>query len=261
MQKNTFEWNFEKKEKDRKRRLKISRLVLSTTLGLIGLAILISQIFPLTNSFFRGKLLEAQLNAIAKPLPDSYKQYIQGEFAYYDPGTTYFSDLSNQAETYTYAQNNILIDKDYKKDMSLTIDSVGIKGVNISANVESQKEEIYNQYLRKGVAHFQGTPLPGDGGNSFIYGHSAVTSFFRSHPYLPETIFTHLEKVDIGDTVEIQRENDVLSYTIRKKQIVEADDFSIFNRVGNKETVTLMTCWPIGIGSKRLILTAELNEF
>jgi LPXTG-site transpeptidase (sortase) family protein len=261
MRKDVFEWNFEKREKDKTRRLSILRLVLSTILALVGLTILVSQIFPVVGSFFRGKLLEAQFNSIAKPLPDSYKQYVQGEFAYYNPGTGYFSDLSNQAEIYAYEQSNVLVNKDYKENMVLTISSVGINSIHISSNVESEDENVYNQYLKKGVAHFKGTPLPGDGGNSFIYGHSAINNFFRSHPNLPETIFTHLEKVDIGDRVEIERDNSVLSYTVRRKKIVEADDFSIFNKSGSKETVTLMTCWPIGIGSKRLVLIAELNEF
>ncbi len=91
------------------------------------------------------------------------------------------------------------------------------------------------------VHHF-----PGDGGNSFIYGHSAVESFFKSHSNLPETIFTRLENVDIGDTVEIYRDDQVLKIYRKKQKIVSADDLSILHHANDKETVThLMTCWPI----------------
>ncbi len=264
MKKQISEWNFEKRENDQRKRLLKLRLLFSITLGVLGLVIIASQVIPLTGSFLQGKMLEKQLGSIATPLPDSYKQYIQGEFAYYDPGQSYFLNLTNQAKAQNEPENfvgkNVTIDTGYKKDMFVFIDSVNINRIKISSNVESYDENVYNQYLKNGVAHFKGTPLPGDGGNSFIYGHSAINSFFRSNPDLPETIFTRLEQVDIGDVVRIEKDGNILSYTVRRKQIVEPEDFSILRPVGNKETITLMTCWPIGIGSKRLVLIAESNE-
>jgi len=261
MNKYSNEWNFETREKKQTRRLLLLRFVLSVTLGLLGLVIISSQLIPLTNSLLEGKRLEMQSERIAKPLPDSYKQYIQGEFAYYNPGQSYFLNLAQQVQQQSEDfANNIFIDKDYNKDMWIYIDSVGIDRVKITSNVESQDENVYNRYLKDGVAHFKGTPLPGDGGNSFIYGHSAITSFFRSNPDLPETIFTRLENVDIGDEVRISRDNDILSYTVRRKHISDAEDFSVLEPSSHRETLTLMTCWPIGIGSKRLILVAESNE-
>ncbi len=264
MSNKNSEWGFEKRDRDQKKRLLTARFLLSTTLAFFGLIIIASQLVPLTNSFLQGKILEKKDNVIATPLPDSYKQYIQGEFAYYAPEQSYFLNLTNQANVQylqnTTAAKEIFIDKDYKQDMWVSVESVGIEKIKISSNVESSDENIYNQYLKNGVAHFKGTPLPGDGGNSFIYGHSAVNSFFNSHPNLPETIFTKLEDVDIGDLVVIGRDDNMLSYTVRRKNIVEAEDFSVLKPSQNKETVTLMTCWPIGIGSKRLIIIGEKNE-
>jgi len=47
---------------------------------------------------------------------------------------------------------------------------------------------------------------------------------------------------------------------VRKTKIVDPDDFDILNQQGDKETVTLMTCWPLGIGTKRLVVIAERDE-
>jgi sortase A len=102
--------------------------------------------------------------------------------------------------------------------------------------------------------------LPGDGGNSFIYGHSSVESFFNVNPNNPEIIFSRLENAEIGQKVKINKDGKDFNYTIRTKKIVEPDDLSILQPKGNKETVTLMTCWPLGIGTKRLILVAERND-
>jgi sortase A len=111
--------------------------------------------------------------------------------------------------------------------------------------------------LKNGAAHFKGTPLPGDGGNSFIYGHSAVDSYFSRHDSDPETIFSRLENIEISDTIIIQKDGKILTYVVQKKKIAEPDDFDVIAGNSRKETVTLMTCWPLGIGSKRLIVIGE----
>jgi sortase A len=84
-----------------------------------------------------------------------------------------------------------------------------------------------------------------------------VESFFSRHKDLPETIFSRLNDIDIGQKIVVNRDDNVLEYTVRNKKIVEPDDFTILQPIQSKETITLMTCWPLGIGSKRLIVVAE----
>jgi len=244
------------------------RIWISVILSLSGVIILASQVIPLTKSYVDGVVEQKRVDIKADPVPESYKKYIEKEFAYYDPGLSYFANLTQQLGDLdfsahfsynpdTQSQRKVSIDKTYKKDMHITIESVGIKNITITPNVESSRESVYNQYLKRGVAHFEGTPLPGDGGNSFIYGHSAVESFFSRNRDLPETIFSRLNDIDIGQKVVVNREDKVIEYIVRNKKIVEPDDFSILQPIYNKETITLMTCWPLGIGTKRLIVVAE----
>ena len=250
------------------RKVKRVRIWISALLSLTGLLILASQIIPLTKSYVDGVVEQKRVDIKVEPVPESYKKYIQEEFAYYDPGLSYFANLSQQLgdldfsshfsyNPETLSQREISINKNYREDMHITIESVGIRDIIISSNVESSKESVYNQYLKRGVAHFQGTPLPGDGGNSFIYGHSAVESFFSRNKDLPETIFSRLNDIDIGQKVVVNRDDKVIEYIVRNKKVVEPDDFSILQPANNKETITLMTCWPLGIGSKRLIVVAK----
>jgi LPXTG-site transpeptidase (sortase) family protein len=259
------EWNIKEEESKKVRKTKI---IVSISLSIIGLLIILSQAIPLTKSYLDGLVEQARVELMKNPVPDSYRTYIEEEFAYYDPSKSYFANLENSIAglslegmfTYdptTNTTKEVAIDTNYQKDMYITIKSVGIEDIIITPNVESTEEEVYDQYLKRGVAHFRGTPLPGDGGNSFVYGHSSVESFFSRHQNLPETIFTRLEDIDVGDEVYINRDNEEIEYIVRKKKIVEADDFSILNTQGDKETVTLMTCWPLGIGTKRLVVVAE----
>jgi sortase A len=258
------EWNIPEEQTKKVKRTKIT---ISVSLSVIGILIILSQAVPLTKSYIDGVIEQAKVKLMKNPVPDSYRSYIEEEFAYYDPSISYFANLGETISglsfegIYSYdASNNrkeVTIDKEYKKDMYIDIESVGIENIIISSNVESSQEEVYDQYLKRGVAHFRGTPLPGDGGNSFIYGHSSVESFFTKHQNLPETIFTRLENIDVGDDVYITKDNNKIHYIVRKKKIVEPTDFSILSSQGDKETVTLMTCWPLGIGTKRLVVVAE----
>ncbi|MCD4811121.1 sortase [bacterium] len=259
------EWNIPEEQTTKVKKTKIA---ISVSLSLIGILIILSQAIPLTKSYIDGVIEQTRVKLMKNPVPDSYKAYIEEEFAYYDPSKNYFANLEDGIEgltfkgIYTYdpttdSQKEIQIDSEYSKDMYISIKSVGIEDIIITPNVESTEERVYDQYLKRGVAHFKGTPLPGDGGNSFIYGHSSVESFFTRHQNLAETIFTRLEDIDIGNDVYIKKDDNLLHYIVRKKKIVESDDFSILDNQGSKETVTLMTCWPLGIGTKRLVVVAE----
>ena len=256
---------------DPNKSVKRIRIILASLFAVMGLVIIVSQVVPLSKSYIEGKWEEFKIEVMSSPVPNSYKSYIEDEIAYYEPGLSYFQNLatkagiSNLGTAYSYdpvtkAKKEILVDKEYSKNMSLSISSVGIAGVRITPNVESQEEKVYNEYLKNGLAHFKGTPLPGDGGNSFIYGHSAIQSFFSGHKDLAETIFTRLEDIEVGDSILIEKDGNILKYKAKQKKIVEPDDFSILTSKNEKETVTLMTCWPLGIGSKRLIVVAERYE-
>ena len=243
-----------------------TRTIVSVIMAFIGVTIIASQVIPLTISYVNGLIAQKRVDMKVEPVPESYKKYIEDEFAYYDPGISYFANLSEKlgvlgtSTTYnstTKTQKPIKVDTTYNRNMYITINSIGIKKIKISPNVESVDENVYNKFLKSGVAHFKGTPIPGDGGNSFIYGHSAVESFFRRHQDYPETIFSRLDGVDIGQEIEIEKEEQTLKYVVRSKKIVDANDFTILQPIKDKENVTLMTCWPLGIGTQRLIVTAE----
>lgn len=258
MMKNSWNINTQSKKK-----IKKTQQYISITFASIGILVILSQVVPLTKSYIEGKIEERREDILAQPVPESYKTFIEEEFAYYDPGKSYFANLTNSIDAqYSYdpttnAQKKIVVDQEYAELMYISIEEIGINSIKISPNVESSEEKIYNTYLKDGLAHFKGTPIPGDGGNTFIYGHSAVETFFNSHKNLPETIFSRLENIDIGQKVSIEKEGEILEYTVRNKKIVDSDDFSIMQSQRDKETLTMMTCWPLGIGTKRLIVVAE----
>ena len=262
-------WNVSSSEAKHERTVRYIRITISLLLSGVGLYILASQAVPIGQSYIKGAIIEKREELKVSPVPGSYKREIGGEFAYWDPGRSYFENLIAQAvltpengqrvynpETQQYL--DVEIDQNYSTPMSLTISSLDIVDLNITPNVDSYDENAYNRVLKYGLAHFKSTPLPGAGGNSFIYGHSAVDSYFNNHKNNPEVAFSILEDIKIGDEVELTKDGRIYRYVVRKKKIVEPTDFSILSRQTWKETLTLMTCSPVGIGTNRLVVTAEL---
>ncbi len=255
----------------RSRNLRTAKYLVSGVLALSGLFILGSQLLPIAQSYLKSVLMEVQSSTIKNPTPEAEIDPQTQDLPYYDPGLSYFQNLIQHispdyvAGVSTGPNNsgntaNVKIDKTYSKQMKLSIPKLGIQNINVTPNVNSTDDKIYNKALKKGLAHFVGTPLPGDGGNAFIYGHSAVESFFSHHENDPETIFSKLEDIEIADEIIIEKDGKILKYTVEKKKIIDPNDFSILNGLPAKETITLMTCSPNGIGKKRLIVIAELTN-
>src|SRR5688572_24015869 len=138
------EYNIDKKEQQIKKREKVIRrirLTLSTILALTGISIIMSQLVPVTYSYFQAKSISDQEEKTISPVPGSYKREIEGQFAYYDPSQSYWENLIAQAgksssdsegvkfDTDTKVYKPSALDTTYSKRMALTIPSVKIKEI------------------------------------------------------------------------------------------------------------------------------------
>jgi LPXTG-site transpeptidase (sortase) family protein len=143
-------------------------------------------------------------------------------------------------------------------EMKLSLPKLNIKNLPVAINVNSYDSKVYLPILESKLAHFKGTSLPNHPGNSFIYGHSANEIWARINPNAPTTAFTFLNKLDIGDEITIEYDGQIYSYIVERAKIVPPDDISpIYTFNDNIKTVTLMTCWPPGVGTDRLIVIAK----
>lgn len=107
-----------------------------------------------------------------------------------------------------------------------------------------------DETLLKGLGHLQGTSLPVGGKDT----HAVITG----HRGLAEaTMFTHLDKVGVGDTFTISTFGEVLSYKVVSTKVVDPDQTESLKPVEGKDLVTLVTCTPLGINSQRILVTGE----
>ena len=123
-----------------------------------------------------------------------------------------------------------------------------------------QAEVLVNSTdFNKAIGHFPGTALPGEVGNAFLTGHSVLPQFFSEKNY--KSIFSNLPKLRFNDEFVIEYDGRKQVYAIEKTRIVEPENISVLNPPDPfGRYVTLMTCVPPGLNTKRLVITARLKS-
>jgi sortase A len=101
--------------------------------------------------------------------------------------------------------------------------------------------------LKKGVGHHPGTALPGMRGNMVLVAHDDVFG----------EIFRYLGDLEPGDLVTIYAGERAFNYVVKAKRIVEPTEISVMD-TAHEPLATLITCYPYGIDTQRLVVIAEL---
>ena len=115
----------------------------------------------------------------------------------------------------------------------------------------SQELPVYHgtsdAVLAAAAGHFEGSSLPVGGEST----HSVVSA----HRGLPTAVlFTHLDRMEIGDTFEFSILDRTLTYEVDQIRIVEPHDTSLIQIEEGKDYCTLLTCTPYGINTQRLLV-------
>ena len=85
--------------------------------------------------------------------------------------------------------------------------------------------------LAFGPAHVSGTAFPGAGGNTVLVAHR-------------DTHFGFLERVQLGDTLEVESTNGGLTrYRVSEVTIVDRGESRVLDEAGEAQ-LTLVTCYP-----------------
>jgi sortase A len=106
-----------------------------------------------------------------------------------------------------------------------------------------------SRMLRLGAGHVEGTPFPGEPGNSGIAGHR-------------DTFFRGLKDIRRNDEIQLQTATGLLRYDVDWMKVVEPGDLSIL-APSTESTLTLVTCYPfyfVGPAPKRFVVRAHKYE-
>jgi sortase A len=100
--------------------------------------------------------------------------------------------------------------------------------------------------LRVGAGHIEGTPLPGEAGNSGIAAHR-------------DTFFRDLKDIRPKDEIQLQTATALFRYEVDWVRVVGPDDLSVL-APSTESTLTLVTCYPfylVGPAPRRFVVHAR----
>ena len=151
----------------------------------------------------------------------------------------------------TRSANKPIIPKD--TNFGIVIPKINANS-SIIDNVDPSKENVYMAALQKGVAHAQGTALPGEKGNTYLFAHS-VGNIWEVANY--NAVFYLIKELEKGDKIELYYQGRKYVYTVYEKKIVEASEVGYLYTQTDGKMLTLQTCWPPGTRLKRLLVFAK----
>lgn len=114
---------------------------------------------------------------------------------------------------------------------------------------------VDNNDLTKGLSQLPGSALPGEKGNLFISGHSALYRFIPGQP----APFANLPDMKKGDEVVINASGTEFVYKVAEIKVVDPSDMSVVLPLDKQgRYISLMTCVPPGLNYKRLIVIGKM---
>ncbi|PRI12410.1 class C sortase [Leucobacter massiliensis] len=104
--------------------------------------------------------------------------------------------------------------------------------------------------LDLGAGHLEGSHLPvgGPGTRSVITAHRGLAN---------ATMFSNLDRVQLGDTFTVEVFGEVLTYRVRETRVIAPEQTDTLRAEPGEDLVTLITCTPLGINTHRIIVTGE----
>ncbi|WP_432643796.1 class C sortase [Clostridium perfringens] len=107
--------------------------------------------------------------------------------------------------------------------------------------------------LKKGVGVLDGTSLPvgGENTHSVLSAHTGLAN---------QRLFTDIDKLKDGDVFYLHILKKDLAYKVDQIKVVHPDEIDELKISDDKDYVTLLTCYPYGINTERLLVRGERTD-
>ena len=224
---------------------KHSGTILLVLIFFVGLAVML---YPTISDYINQRNQTRVVN--------SYAQQVDGLS---DADYTAYFDAADVFNQEIAADPDALYHADHFSTYSTTLDvtGTGIMGYITIPRIGVELP-IYHgtsdAVLQVAAGHLEGTSLP--------VGGESTHAVISAHRGLPSAkLFTHLDRLEVGDTFTITVLDRELTYEVDKISIVLPTEVDELKVVDGKDYVTLMTCTPYGINTHRLLVRGERTEY
>lgn len=191
-------------------------------------------------------------NCFALSTIDNYKSKVadlkDSKSRYLTDAEEYNHNLSKLVNDFTYSSDSVI--DGYDNILNFGDGLIGyieIPKINVKLPIyHGDRDKV----LEKGVAHIPNTafPIGGIGNHSVLSAHTG---------YPTQVFFDNLDDLAIGDEIKVSVLDETLIYNVTAKNIVKPDNISLLSVDDRKDLISLITCYPYGVNSHRLIVTAE----
>lgn len=166
----------------------------------------------------------------------------------------YNNSINDRVSEFCYSTTSIL--NGYDDVLNFDDGIIGyikINKINVNLPIYHGSSDNSDEALTKGAIHLPNTafPIGGMGNHSVISAHTG---------YPTQVFFDNLTELENGDIINIYVLDDCLTYKVTDINIVDPDDINLIQVDENRDLLSLITCYPYGINSHRLIVTAERYE-
>lgn len=156
----------------------------------------------------------------------------------YTKASSWFVGAKEQTDT----QRNV-------EYFTLTVPKLGIQNATVKVGGED---------LSKYLIQYAGTAVPGEVGNSVIFGHSILPTYYDPSNYM--AIFSTIHELKQGDRFFSTYDGITYTYEVESKFEVRPTDLWILEQNKKGSYLSLVTCSPPGDPRKpkRLVVRAKL---
>lgn len=239
-----------------------SRILILTGIILIGISLYIK----ISTTYYQNKLVNeysAYINSLKEEVTTDGELGNKGSKGLGVPGAVEDVEGSNGlSDTGSSEDSNstIAIGEDLapkksseKFDLAKFLQDKEISGLleipklKVSAAILEGTDDSALKYT---VGHYPGFGEIGEVGNYVLLGH---------RNYLYGHFFRNIDKLQIGDEINITKDNETYTYLVTDSFVVSPADVWVLEQT-SEPTITLITCTPIGTYTDRLIVKGVLNN-
>ena len=248
-----------------KRRVPVQRLIMLTSPFLIitGLCLLLATAYPFIN--YKALLFSKDQKKIIIPIPEITLAEAQG----------FIHPLTSLGKKQN-PSGKIVRANDFNSDNKQKIDLDQVDSWFPTATLPTHKKskithyafsipelridkavvEIGGKEVKNSLVHYPGTALPGEYGNTVIFGHSVLPIFYNPKDY--RTIFSTIPTLEKGSKIYIDFDGINFTYEVEDYFEVEPGQVEVLEQRFNEQVLSLITCVPPGTYRKRGVIKARL---
>lgn len=230
--------------------MKILKFIFFTLMGAITFFSIYCFVYPTISNLINEYFNESRINEYNSNVDTTSKEEIQSYFFEAEKyNRVIATDFFNNKDKITYSE----ILNDYYNILNIDNGLMGyveIPSIDVKLPIyHGESEDV----LKKGAAHLEQTsfPIGGTDTHACISAHSGYPS---------QKFFDDIDELNEDDLIYIQILNRRICYKVYGKEVIEPSDTSKLGVETGKDLLTLITCYPYGINSHRLLVHAKRIE-